>query len=136
MAASPRRPVMPSRTIAAFVMIAASLAHAAASPSDATDVLKGLPQDQALRVVLSALKERDAKLSNLSYTLHESTTNIIRRELESGATFAQREPMGDIVVEFRRHPAGHWIHVTRYQPRANEPYHQRWTNWKDGKSTW
>jgi hypothetical protein len=100
----------------------------AAVPADApADPLKGLKQDQALAVVVAALKARDTKLSNLSYGLHERVTNVVAGRVE---------PMGDIVVEFRRHPAGHWMHLARHDPRAAAPYHERWMNWKDGKATW
>src|SRR2546422_8256698 len=93
----------------AFARVPAA-APAAAPPADP---LKGLTQKEAQAVVVSALKERDAKLANLRYVVREQLFNV--------DADGRRKGRDDKVVEVRRHPKGHWMRQGRCKPGENEP---------------
>ena len=110
-------------SLTAVIFLAFAGVPAAAPPADP---LKGLTQKEAQAVVVSALKERDAKLANLRY--------VVRDQLFNVDADGRRKGRDDKVVEVRRHPKGHWMRQGRCKPGENEPYWEQITNVHGGQS--
>jgi hypothetical protein len=87
---------------AACVMAAAAVWPACGE----TDVLQSLTQDQRLKVVVAALQQREAKLSNLRCQLTERSRNI------SGDGHTLRE-FADTWIEMRQAGPRQWLNIRR-----------------------
>jgi hypothetical protein len=109
------------------IVAAALVVFVAGGPAraeDAADPLNGLPPDRAWTVVVAALRAREAKLANISYTVQERVTR---------ATPDGRKPLFETTAEFRHHPRGDWMHARTAWRGAEVPTFDRVSNWKDGE---